>query len=488
MGFDGGVTNNSQTLSIVTLNGGSTFTNTGDSNIGESGGSLATINLNDSSIYSGGNRTMVGWNGGTGVVTIANSATLVVNAWMSIGNQGGVGSVLVKDNGSLILPSGVSDLNICDVGAGQGSLTIMNNGSVSANNLFVGKGAGSVGTFTQSGGTTTGKNGGGTYIEVGSSASASGTVNLNAGILKARQIQSVNGTANSTFNFNGGLLVAAVDAAQGVNNNFMNNLTAANIMTGGANIDSGTNYITIAQALLSGPGGDGGLTKIGNGTLLLNGVNTYTNTTLVTAGTFGGNGTIAGPVIIQSGATLSPGAGGIGTLTINNNLTMAGNVAVDVNKTNLPASDLVTVSGTLSKTGTGTMNVSNLGPALQVGDAFTLFSQPVVNGNALTVVGGGVVWTNMLAINGSIQVVSLALPPTFSPGGVSHLANGNISLTATGTVGSSYTLWASTNLALRPITNTWTLLNSGTVTVSPFTIIDTTATNYAHQFYIFSTP
>jgi hypothetical protein len=78
--------------------------------------------------------------------------------------------------------------------------------------------------------------------------------------------------------------------------------------------------------------------------------------------------------------------------------------------------------------------------------------------------------------------------PNFSPGALVRLPNGNISLTATGALGSTYRLWASTNVALTPITNLWTLLSSGTITVSPFTITDHAATNFPRRFYRFSTP
>jgi hypothetical protein len=201
-----------------------------------------------------------------------------------------------------------------------------------------------------------------------------------------------------------------------------------------------------------------------------------------------GNGSFSGPVTVQSGATLSP-AVGIGIMTINNNLNLAGNVAVDVDRSALPSSDLISVSGTLNNTGSGTVRVSNLGATLVVGDAFTLFSKPVVNGNALTVAAsGGAVWTNKLATDGSIQVVGLVSPPTFSPGLVTRRPDGNISLTATGVVGAVYRLWASTNVTLRPVTNTWTLLTSGTVGASPLTIQDLTATNYPIRFYVFSSP
>ena len=78
-------------------------------------------------------------------------------------------------------------------------------------------------------------------------------------------------------------------------------------------------------------------------------------------------------------------------------------------------------------------------------------------------------------------------PPNFSAGGVS-MTGGKISLVATGALGTTYRLWATTNLALTPFTNHATLLQSGTITTSPFTNIDLTATNYPQRFYLFTTP
>ena len=89
-----------------------------------------------------------------------------------------------------------------------------------------------------------------------------------------------------------------------------------------------------------------------------------------------------------------------------------------------------------------------------------------------------------------LQVVAAApgSAPGFPAGGVSVLPNGGVSLVATGAVGGTYKLWATTNLALTPVTNTWKLLSSGTITTSPFTNTDLTATNYSQRFYLFSTP
>jgi len=137
------------------------------------------------------------------------------------------------------------------------------------------------------------------------------------------------------------------------------------------------------------------------------------------------------------------------------------------------------------------ITVNNLGPALAVGNKFKIFSGPIANGNLLNIIGGGsgIVWTNMLLVDGSIQVASTPAPtqpPGFTAGSVSILPSGNISLTATGAIGASYKLYASTNVALTPVTSTWTLLQSGTVSTSPFTLQDLNATNFTRRFYIFT--
>jgi autotransporter-associated beta strand protein len=55
-----------------------------------------------------------------------------------------------------------------------------------------------------------------------------------------------------------------------------------------------------------------------NATVYLNGSNTYTGPTTVQSGVLGGDGTIAGDVIVQNGATLTPGseANAIGALSV----------------------------------------------------------------------------------------------------------------------------------------------------------------------------
>lgn len=189
--------------------------------------------------------------------------------------------------------------------------------------------------------------------------------------------------------------------------------------------------------------GSGSFVDIGTGTLTFDATNEYFGTnsvsaggslfvnagnnaesTTVTAGTLGGVGTFHGPVTLAAGTTLAPGpiAGSVGTLTINSDLMLSGNLAIDVNKSQSPSNDLVVVSGTLKNSGTGTITVTNHGPALVVGDKFTLFSKPMQNGAALTVTGSGATWANHLAVDGSISVLSFGTGPTLS---FSH-AGGNL--------------------------------------------------------------
>jgi hypothetical protein len=112
----------------------------------------------------------------------------------------------------------------------------------------------------------------------------------------------------------------------------------------------------------------------------------------------GGSLTVNGPLALGDGV--------IGTLLINGSLTLGGNLNVEVQKGLAQSNDVTSVTGSLNNTGTGTLVVTNLGASLTAGDKFTLFSQPVVNGNAIVVTGGGATWTNNLAVDGSISVVS----------------------------------------------------------------------------------
>lgn len=189
--------------------------------------------------------------------------------------------------------------------------------------------------------------------------------------------------------------------------------------------------LTTFSGVISDGGANFGLTKTGNGVLALNNVETYTGPTTVSSGTLqvngqlaaasavtvamnailAGTGTIGGSVTVNAGGAIAPGTS-IGTLNIGGDLSLAGNLNLEVNRAGL-ASDKISVGLALNNTGTGTVTVTNLGAALQVGDKFTLFNKSLGNGSALSVTGANVTWANNLDSDGSISVLAvMATTPT----------------------------------------------------------------------------
>jgi autotransporter-associated beta strand protein len=309
------------------------------------------------------------------------------------------------------------------------------------------------------------------YLTVGNGGSQA-TVNLNGGMLTVARIipNLANGSQSGMIIFNGGVLRAGPGAVQ----NFMSGLTAAYVGAYGAIIDSGANVIDIAQTLQDTGGGT--LTKLGSGVLSLSGTNTYFGVTTVSNGTLlvnggvagmtevaagrlGGIGHLAGAVTIEPGATLAPGANGIGTLYCDSDLNLNGNLAVDLNTSLSQSNDFVAVTGTLNHAGAGTLTVSNLGPTLVAGQSFTLFSQIVPNGNSYTIVSpAGVTFTNLLAQNGSIAVVSVVPTIPTTPTNITYTVS-STSLTISWP--SNYLGWslqAQTNALSKGISTNWVIV------------------------------
>ncbi|HEY5915683.1 MAG TPA: autotransporter-associated beta strand repeat-containing protein [Verrucomicrobiae bacterium] len=180
MGYNNGMADNFA-QQVMTLNGTSTFTNAGDVNMGESGGSTSTLSLNGNSKFFSDGRAHFGWhNNSTGIVTIAESAAMFIDAWLSIGHEGGVGTFTVKNNSSLWV---LWDLNVTDVGLGEGTFNLQDNATATANNFFIGKGVGSSGVFNQTGGSAIGILNAGNEFHIG--FHGAGTWNLSAGSILA---------------------------------------------------------------------------------------------------------------------------------------------------------------------------------------------------------------------------------------------------------------------------------------------------------------
>jgi autotransporter-associated beta strand protein len=262
--------------------------------------------------------------------------------------------------------------------------------------------------------------------------------------------------------------------------------------------NTASGYSWTQNAAVSGPGG---INKTGQGALIMNGAKTYTGDTTISAGilslsasgsiansalivvaslatndvsavtggfvlqsaqTLGGGGTVTGNVTAKG--ALSPGEpGAIGLLTFNNDLTIAGSIVIDVDTpAGFPPNDSFSVVGALTNAGTGAVMVRTNGAALAVNDTFPIFNVPVPNGQAMTVFGGGVVWTNELTASpyGQIRVVSLTpvAPPNLK---VTAIGLNSVTLGATGAGAyQGYGVLASTDVGA-PMSS-WKLIGGAT--------------------------
>jgi autotransporter-associated beta strand protein len=349
-GFNGDLPNNDsdQTVTVTNTN----WTNGGATLLAESLNSTTEMTLSGTTQYTGSARFLLGLGqNSVATVTVEGNAGIVkTGQWTSIGNSSnGSGTLNVKDNGSF---STDGDFNISDVDTSQGTINLSGNGTISSTGqIFIGKNTNTSGTVNQSGGTfnvanwvsvarfssctgalnvsggtfnqTTaaqgiivGEEGNGVFnisgtgavnitadagLLVSNNATGTGTVNLDGGTLTTKRVQTgAAGAGSATFNFDGGALVAAA----GANADFFSGMDNAIVEDGGAFINSNGNNISISQNF----SGDGGITKSGSGTLFLNGNCNNTGDVTVSAGTLGGVGTIAGNLVVASGANVNPGA------------------------------------------------------------------------------------------------------------------------------------------------------------------------------------
>jgi T5SS/PEP-CTERM-associated repeat protein/autotransporter-associated beta strand protein len=316
--FVGVGANGNGTLNIT--NGGSVLQTGGDGIVGYGATGTATVDGAGSTWINSGatSAIQVGWGSGNGTLSIINGGS-VSDTFGQIGYSGtGAGSggtVTVDGAGSTWTNS--SNLN---VGAyGNATLNITNGGSVSSATAVVGNGTGANGMVTiDSAGSWT-NNG---VLKLGQGGT--GTLNLNGaagtrGVLATQSISK--GQGAGSVNFDGGILRAA-----SFNADLLSGFAAGDVTigAGGAFIDSNGGAGSISSPL----GGAGALTKQGAGSLTLTGANTYAGGTTIESGTLQvtGTGTLGattGALSITSGATLDLGGTSqtVGALSGTGNIT-----------------------------------------------------------------------------------------------------------------------------------------------------------------------
>jgi autotransporter-associated beta strand protein len=237
---------------------------------------------------------------------------------------------------------------------------------------------------------------------------------------------------------------AGVNQALTLDGNFNLNLT------GDMDLGGDVRTITVTSGggvthTLGGNVSNGSLLKNGDGLLHIDGTAALTTLT-VDAGTLGGTGTINGSAAVNASGTLSPGSTGIGTLTVNGDLTLAGNTVIEINKPSV-LKDLVTGVATLNYG--GTLTVVDEGGNLQAGDSFAIFSASNPQGDFASIAGSpgaGLAWSFNPA-TGVLSVVSDVGQPTLN---VAQTGN-DLAFTWSG----AFKLQAQTNNLSTGLSNNW---------------------------------
>jgi len=450
--------------------GGTTVTYAGNLNlvanasIGSAGTAAFTISGNISgpgelAKLSGNTIILLGTNTYAGGTTISNGLLQVGSSTVnntlsgSVNIAAGTLSMLVPTNQTAILPGpihGVGTFNVNNIG-GTVSLTSSNDWTgpvtINAGSVWINNSSGlGIGpkTITINNGTAghpslhlNGTNG---NLTLDPSLSfytswVSGTIYNEAGSNTiSGQITMTAGGGDTAVYVNSGTLNLAGIIGANTGSRNLDLYGASNGIISGTIVDSlgaaplGINVDGPGIWDITGTNASAAPINVNNGTLLVDGA--WAGVVRVAyaspfTGTLGGAGVISNAVTVLAGGTLSPGDG-VGTLTIVSNLTLSGNLSIEVNKALAQSNDLVVVTGGLTNTAAGTITVTNLnsGVPLAVGDSFTLFNQPVVNGQLLMVTGAGMVWTNQLALNGSISVLSVQSSVNPNPTNITAAVSG----------------------------------------------------------------
>jgi|GEM_PF-2299728 autotransporter-associated beta strand protein/VCBS repeat-containing protein len=407
------------------------------------------------------------WTGG--ISTAANHT-----GKFSITDASNIGSgEITLNGGSLIIADATTLSNAVTIGSGGGSIDASNavtlSGVLSGTDAFTKLGAG---TLTLSG----------TNIHSGAVTVSAGTLALSGG-------SSIGDDSAVTVNSG-----ATLSLTEG--NETIGSLSGSGAiaLTYGLTVGNASNT-TFSGAISST--NTSGITKVGTGTLTLSGVNTYTGSTMVSAGTLvvTGGSAIAdtSAVTVASGATFGldvdasetvgsiAGAGTIsangGILTVggdNTSTTFSGVISEEVNGLALDkvGSGTLTLSG--NNTYSGDTRVS--GGVLSVADDSNLgYGTLTLNSGTLSVTGDGANIDNAISLsfNGGVVNVDTGVEATLSgvisgSGSLTKSSAGEGRLTLSGT--NTYTGATTINGGTLSVTGTMNGSGAGVVTVNAGTL------------------
>ncbi len=192
---------------------------------------------------------------------------------------------------------------------------------------------------------------------------------------------------------------------------------SGDLQLGGASVNAGADNGVV---IFAGTNSSTGTTTVAGGTLLINFPNGNGNVYVTNGGTLGGTGRLGGPLVVLAGGKLAPGipargalAASLGALTVSSPATNAGMVVMRIDRSGTTPNDRLVASSIVISPG-ATLTVTNVGTTnLAPGDTFALFSPPI-SGAFDTVSlpplpNPVLIWTNQLAVNGTIAVVATNL-------------------------------------------------------------------------------
>jgi autotransporter-associated beta strand protein len=297
-----------------------------------------------------------------------------------------------------------------------------------------------------------------------------------------------------------------IDGINGSGGSITNSSATLATLTLGGTIAGGT--LADGPLFLGTIDGPLAITKAGTNSQILAGTYTYTGNTLISGGTLSvwepasigkstqinisatnavldvtgrndqtltlnngqtltGVGTVNGNVTDSAGSIINPGGiKAIGTLTVVNNIGLGGMLQMELNRTNVQTCDrLVSTSGAI--TYGGTLAVTNIGPALHVGDTFQLFPAAVTGFTGYNLATNDAShtiyqWTNMVTLNGSVQVL-VVIPYSPTPPVIrsTTVSGTNLVMVSSGGTNDQCVLLTSTNLTLPR--SSWTPVATNTV-------------------------
>ena len=417
---------------------------------------------------------------GAGAVKVTGPGTLTLSAQQELIT----GSVAVN-GGKLVL----ANKNAGNVGLyGCSGLTIAG-GTVQLNNDNALSGsAGNAGNVVpvtiQSGGVLTGS---GTSVNLrgvltlaGGALASSGTVRTDYGSWDL-----CNGVAA------GGVAGTSIISASAVLPN-QSGGTVFNVSSGAANgID-----LDVTGTLINGTSAhDTGVIKTGNGVMRLSGTNTYIGTTTINGGTLNltgslaagsavvvnnggtlaGTGTAAGATTVAGGGMVAPALGGTaGTLNLAS-LTLNAGAVLNMDLLGTGTSDKIALSGSLTASGTTTINLNTLAGFAGAGTYPLISGTGTINAANFAVgtvpAGYGYV---LSASNGVLSVTVVVAPGT--PTGLAATAgNGQVGLSWTASSGAtSYNVKRSTTSG----TGYTTIINTSALSYNDTGIINETTYYY----------